>query len=91
MSQDGFLLSCPLFSGVSPGPVPWAGLDLRALAIEVGAAAAATVLAGACWISWAVRDRDKDALVTAIADFSQRRLSAPTRPEIRLVRAVRPR
>jgi hypothetical protein len=62
----------------------WAGFDPRAVDIEAGAAVAITSLTGACLIAYGVRDRDKDALVLAIADFTQRRGSAPTRPEVRL-------
>jgi hypothetical protein len=64
----------------------WAGVDVHAESIEANAAAAATVLGGMCLIAYAVRDRDKDALVEAIADFSQRRVTAETRPERRLHR-----
>ena len=75
------------------GAATWAGLDSRALAIEAAASCAATVLAGVAWMAHAVRDRDKNALTEAIADFSLRRLTAPTRPErrLRLVGGVRPR
>ena len=66
------------------GAATWAGLDRNALAIQVGASTAVTVLAGLCWIAHSVRDRDKEALVYAIADFTQRRVTAPTRPEQRL-------
>lgn len=59
----------------------WAGIDPHALAIEANAAASASVLAGVCLIAYAVRDRDKDALVAAMADFSQRRATAETRPQ----------
>lgn len=68
------------------GLATWAGLDRGALSIEANAAAAATSLMGACLIAWAMRDRDKDVLVTAMADFTLRRGSAPTRPEVRLTR-----
>lgn len=62
----------------------WANVASSALVLEVGAAVATTALAGAYRISYALRDRDKDALVQAMADFTQRRVSAPTRPEYRL-------
>lgn len=75
------------------GAATWAGIDPRALDIEVGAAVAATTLTGACLIAWAVRDREKQALTDALADFTLRRASAPTRPEqrLRLVGEARPR
>ena len=62
----------------------WAGFDPRALSIEANAAAAASVLVGLCLVASAARDRDKDALVRAMADFTQRRGTAPTRPEYRI-------
>ena len=62
------------------GAATWAGVDLRALAIEVGASCATTVLAGVCWIAFGVRDRDKDALVRAMAQVTIRRGQAETRP-----------
>jgi len=60
----------------------WASLDSHAVSIEANAAAAATVLAGAFWITHAIRDRDKDALVDAWAALSSRRAMAQTRPDL---------
>ncbi len=48
-----------------------------ALPVEVSGAGAATVLAGICWIAEGVRDRDKDALVRAMAEFTLQRGQAP--------------
>lgn len=79
-----FVLSAALWGFA--GAAAWAGVDAAAEPVEANAAAAATVLAGACLIAYAVRDRDKEALVTAMADFSQRRAMAETRPEQRLRR-----
>lgn len=68
------------------GAATWGDVDQRALSIEANAAAGVMVLAGLCWVGWAVRDRDKDVLVDAWAAVSSRRAAAPTRPERRLRR-----
>lgn len=63
----------------------WAAVDPRALSIEANAAAAFTVLAGICLIAYAVRDRDKEALVEAWAEVSRRRAAAQTRTDLKRV------
>ena len=70
------------------GASTWAGFDPHSVSIESNGACAATILAGLCWVAWAVRDRDKDVLVDAMASFSQRRGTAETRPERRLQRVI---
>lgn len=67
------------------GAATWGGVDRPALSIEANAAAALTVLAGLCVIAGSVRDRDKDALVTAWAEVSRRRAPAPTRGDLKRV------
>lgn len=62
------------------GASTWGDVDPRAVVIEAAAAVAAVGLAGLFWVAWAVRDRDKDALVRAMADFSQQRASRATAP-----------
>ena len=67
------------------GASTWGGVDRPALSMEANAAAALTVLAGVCLVADAVRDRDKDALVTAWAEVSRRRAPAPTRGDLKRV------
>lgn len=78
---------------VLAGLATFANVVPCALVLEASAAVATTALAGAYRISYDIRDRDKDALVNAIGDFSQRRVTAETRPERRLhaVSGTRPR
>lgn len=68
------------------GAATWAAVDRGALVLEANAACAATMLAGLWWIAYAVRDRDKEALVEGMAVLTMRRGDAPTRPEYRLER-----
>lgn len=67
--------------------------DTHVFVVTACAAVAGTSLTGACLIAYAMRDRDKDMMVKAMADFSWRRVTAPTRPEYRLhvVRGARSR
>jgi hypothetical protein len=60
---------------VTPGVVP----DVR-----FGASTTA-IIAAVCWVGFAANDRDKDALVTAMAEFSLRHAQKRTRPDLRRV------